>query len=199
MYEYPDEELINLLNDNSEEAADILYDKYSYIVDLIYNNYKRSAYALSVDLKELKQEALVGFSNALASYDTTKAASLPTYITVCVERRITNYLRNADTTKSKLMKEAYSLDTQFEDEDNLSLLDVIGDYKNEPERNLEQKEHIKYIQKKIDELLSPSEKEVYELMLNDINYITIAEILHKSPKQIDNTIQRIRKKLREIV
>ena len=55
MYEYPDEELINLLNDNSEEAADILYDKYSYIVDLIYNNYKRSAYALSVDLKELKQ------------------------------------------------------------------------------------------------------------------------------------------------
>ncbi len=199
MYEYPDEELINLFNDNSEEAADILYDKYSYIVDLIYNNYKRSAYALSVDLKELKQEALVGFSNALASYDTTKAASLPTYISVCVERRITNYIRNADTTKSKLMKEAYSLDTQFEDEDNLSLLDVIGDYKNEPERNLEQKEHIKYIQRKIDELLSPSEKEVYELMLNDINYITIADILHKTPKQIDNTIQRIRKKLREIV
>ncbi len=199
MYEYPDEELINLLNENNEDAADILYKKYGYIVNVIYNKYKRSAYALSIDLKELKQEALLGFSNALATYNSSKSASLPTYISLCVERKITSYIRKADTTKSKLMKEAYSLDTQFEDEDNLSLLDVIGDYKNEPERNLEQKEHIKYIQRKIDELLSPSEKEVYELMLNDINYITIADILHKTPKQIDNTIQRIRKKLREIV
>ena len=199
MYEYPDEELINLLNENSEEAANVLYDKYSYIVDVFYNKYKRSAYALSIDLKELKQEALVGFSNALATYDVSKAASLPTYITLCVERRMKGYIKKADTTKSKLMKEAYSLDTQFEDEDNLSLLDLIGDYKTNPERTLEQKERLKEIQRKIDELLSPSEKEVYELMLNDINYLDIAEILHKSPKQIDNAIQRIRNKLREII
>ena len=199
MYEYPDEELINLLNENNEDAANILYKKYSYIVDVIYNKYKRSAYVLYVDLKELKQEALLAFSNALANYDPSKSASLPTFISISVERRIISYLRTADTTKSKLMKEAYSLDLQMDEDEKLSLLDVIGDYKNEPERNLEQQEHIREIQKRIDELLSPTEKEVYELMLNDFNYNDIAEILHKTPKQIDNTIQRIRNKLREIV
>lgn len=199
MYEYPDEELINLMNDGSEEAGDILYDKYSFIVDLIYNRYKRSAYALSVDLKELKQEALLGFSNALASFNPSKAASLSTYISICVERRVANYIRHADTTKSKLMKEAYSLDSQFDEEEKLSLLDVIGDYKNDPGINLEQQEQMREIQKKVDELLSPTEKEVYELMLNDFNYSDIAAILNKTPKQIDNTIQRIRNKLREII
>ncbi len=199
MYEYPDEELINLLNENNEDAADILYKKYGYIVNVIYNKYKRSAYALSIDLKELKQEALLGFSNALATYNSSKSASLPTYISLCVERKITSYIRKADTTKSKLMKEAYSLDVQLDEEEKLSLLDIIGDYKNEPGQTLEQQEHIKEIQRKIDELLSPNEKEVFELMLNDFNYNDIAEILNKSPKQIDNTIQRIRNKLREIV
>ena len=35
MNEYPDNELVNLVCENSEEANDVLYDKYNYIIDII--------------------------------------------------------------------------------------------------------------------------------------------------------------------
>ena len=199
MYEYPDEELINLFSENSEEASDILYDKYNYIVDIICNKYKRSAIALNIDFKELKQEALVGFSDALVNYDINKEASLPTFISLCVERKVANYVRNADTIKSKLMKQAYSLDIPIDSEEKLSLLDIIGSQKEDPEFKIEQEESVKEITEKINELLSPNEKEVYELMINGFNYVDIAAILNKSPKQVDNAIQRIRNKLKGIL
>ena len=55
MNEYPDNELVNMVCENSEDARDVLYEKYGYIVDIIYNKYRRSAYILSVDLNELRQ------------------------------------------------------------------------------------------------------------------------------------------------
>ena len=36
-------------------------------------------------------------------------------------------------------------------------------------------------------------------MLNEVSYQEIAKILEKTPKQIDNTIQRIKLKMRKIL
>lgn len=198
MNEYPDNELINMVCENSEEASDILYDKYSYIVDIIYTKYKRSAYILSVDLNELRQEAMVGFSDALVSYNQDKEASLSTFISLCVERRVRNYLRKADTHKNRMLKEAYSLDTTFT-EDAAPLSEMIGDNSNDPQVTIEDQENVKYLKSKIDELLSPSEKEVYELLINDFSYEDIASILNKTPKQIYNTASRLRAKIKDIL
>ena len=104
MNEYPDNELVNLVCERSEEASDLLYEKYKYIVDIVFNKYRKSAYYLSVDLKELKQEAMVGFSDALVSYDQNKGVNLPTFISVCVERKVRNYVRKAETVKSRIIK-----------------------------------------------------------------------------------------------
>ena len=109
MNEYPDNELVNMVCENSEDARDVLYEKYGYIVDIIYNKYRRSAYILSVDLNELRQEALVGFSDAIVNYVDDKNASLATFITLCVERRVQKYLKKADTQKNKMLRQAYSL------------------------------------------------------------------------------------------
>ena len=97
------------------------------------------------------------------------------------------------------MKQAYSLDIPIDSEEKLSLLDVIGSQKEDPEFKVEQEESVKEITEKINELLSPNEKEVYELMINGFNYVDIAAILNKSPKQVDNAIQRIRNKLKGIL
>ena len=53
--------------------------------------------------------------------------------------------------------------------------------------------------KKIKEQLSDSEYEVFNYVINDFDYQTIALIINKSPKQIDNTIQRIKHKIRDII
>ena len=47
--------------------------------------------------------------------------------------------------------------------------------------------------------LSDAELEVFNLLMNQYDYKKIAEILNKNPKQIDNTIQRIRNKLKKML
>lgn len=198
MNEYPDNELINMVCENSEEASDLLYEKYNYIVDIIYNKYKKSAYFLSVDLTELRQEAMVGFSDALVNYNQDKDASLSTFISLCVERRVRNYVRKADTIKNRMLKEAYSLDSSFVS-DSTPLKEFIGDTSSDPQITVEDKENVIVLKEKIDELLSPSEKEVYELLINDFSYDDIASILNKTPKQVYNTVGRLRAKIKDIL
>ena len=57
---------------------------------------------------------------------------------------------------------------------------------------------LKYINKEVKTLLASNEQEVYNLMLEGLDYKEIALKLNKSSKQIDNTIQRIRNKLKKI-
>ena len=52
---------------------------------------------------------------------------------------------------------------------------------------------------KIKNDLSESEYEVFKLMLMNKNYLEISDILDKSPKQIDNTMQRIKSKIKKIL
>ncbi len=197
MYEYPDNELVNLVCERNEEARNLLYDKYKYIVDIIYNKYLKSAYALSVDLNELRQEALLGFSDALVNYNQDKAASLPTFISLCVERRINNYVKKADTLKYRMLKDAYSLDAPMSE--NSTLKEFIGDDSKDPQKTLEAEENLSNLKKQIDNLLSPHEKEVYELLINGFSYDDICTILKISQKQVYNTVARLREKIKSII
>lgn len=198
MHEYPDNELVNFVCENSEEARDMLLEKYEYIVDIIYNKYRKSAYALSVDMKELRQEALLGFSDALVRYNQDKDANLSTFITLCVERKVRNYIRKADTQKNRILKETYSLDQPITGADS-TLQEFIGDTSYDPQVTLESEENLANLKKKIDALLSPFEKEVYKLLVNDFSYDDIASILKISSKQVYNTVARIRDKIKDII
>ncbi|MCR4581561.1 MAG: sigma-70 family RNA polymerase sigma factor [Bacilli bacterium] len=192
---YQDGELIDNVSDNSEEARDILYDKYKYIVDIIVTKYKKSAYYLSIDMQELQQEALLGFSDALYSFNDSKEANLATFISLCVERRVANYIKKNSTKKMKIMREVISLDEQIGDD--ISLMDTITD-SSSPEDILQDEEEKKELLKKIKELLSPQELEVYKLLLHNFSYDDIASILNINSKKIYDYVYRIRKKLKDL-
>ena len=196
--EYPDNQVLELIRDNSEEAKEYLYEKYKYIVDIIVNKYKSSAYYLSMDMNELKQEALLGFSDALVSYDPDKDASLPTFISLCVERKIHNYIRKEETIKAKMLREAYSLDYTY-GEDGSTLKEVIPDNGNTPEEDIEAKETVEHLKEKINDVLSDNEREVYKLLINEFSYDDIASILEITPKQVYNYVNRIRSKIKDIL
>lgn len=196
--EYNDIELTQMVCENNEDAKDFLYEKYHYIIDIIISKYKKTIYALGMDINEVRQEAMLGFTDALIKYTVSKETSLPTFISLVVERKIQNAVRKAETQKNKIHNEAYSLEYDYETF-NRPLEEIIGDNTKDPLRKLESEENYKELTKKINESLSPFEKEVYNLIINDFNYIDIAKILNKEPKQIDNTIQRIRNKIKDLI
>ena len=47
--------------------------------------------------------------------------------------------------------------------------------------------------------LSKMEWDVFELMIRELKYVDIASILEMEPKRVDNTIQRIKKKIKQII
>ena len=190
---YPDNELSYMLNDNNEIAQDILYEKYKFIINSILNKYRRVFLAYNIDFEEAKQEANLAFSYAIYNYDEKKEASLNTFITLCVERKIRNIIKSKETIKSKVQNETISLNNN-----TIDLESMLGDEKYEPLKTIETIDMLKYINKEVKTLLSSSELEVYNLLIQGLNYQDIAINLNKTPKQIDNTIQRIRKKLQNL-
>ena len=194
---YPDNELLYLVSENNEDASNLLFEKYKYIVDITVNKYVRSAYALNVDKDELYQEAMVGYADAIRSFNDQKDSQLRTFISLCVERRLQNFIRNNNTNKVKMLKDAYSFDTILMDD--ITLADIVGNEKDNPERIKEEDEALNKLREKIDEVLSPSEKQVFELLINDFSNDDIAAILGINVKKVYNTTSRIRMKIKDIL
>lgn len=192
--EYPDSELEFYLHDNNEDAVDIVYEKYKYIIDVLISKYRRVFYALNIDIDEVKQEANLAFSSAIYSYNQDKDTSMSTFITLCVERKIRQVIKSHETVKSKVYSETLSLNGKSD----VNLEDFIGDETYEPLKTIENIDTLEYINHEVKNILSSSELEVYNLMIQGLDYVEIAKVLDKTPKQIDNSIQRIRIKLKKL-
>ena len=193
-----DSELINLANEESEEAKEILFEKYQYIINLIIKKYIIASKKYNVEYNDLYQEALVGFTDAINRYNDT-SSSLPTFITLCVDRRLQVIIKKASRLKNKIMNSSLSLEHVYDNYEQ-PLMDLLSDEnKNNPLHNLEDDENCKVLINEIEKNLSSNEKEVFYLMLKNYNYLEIAEILNKTSKQIDNCIQRIKSKSKNIL
>ena len=68
-----------------------------------------------------------------------------------------------------------------------------------PEEIIIDQETTRDLQQKISDYLSPMENKVLDLYLKGEGYVEIGRILGKSPKSIDNALQRIRAKIREVI
>ena len=68
-----------------------------------------------------------------------------------------------------------------------------------PSKIVENAELAEEIIKKVRKKLTSMEEQVFELMLSDFNYKEIADILDKDSKAIDNAIQRIRVKVKDVM
>lgn len=194
-----DSELFMLVSEENEEAKDMLFEKYSYIIEIVLKKYSYVASRMGIDYKELYSEALFGFSDALANFQDDKDATLATFISLCINRRLQKTIIKASTTKNRVLQESYSLDHVYENF-GLPLVELLSDNnENDPLSNMTKEEDYKELLNQIKVSLSESETEVFNLMINNLDYNEIALILDKTPKQIDNTMQRIKHKTKEIL
>lgn len=196
--EYSDSELYSMVCEASEEAKEIIYTKYKYIIDVIVKKYVYTAKKLGVEYNDLYQEGLVGFADALNNYDESKKVLLSTFISVCVERRLQNAVLKAGRFKNKILRDSLSLDHEY-GEQQIPLREMIRDEKSDPLFGISKAEDYEELIECIKNKLSSNEYEVYQLMLHGLNYQEIALILNKKPKQIDNTIQRLKYKIKLIL
>lgn len=194
-----DSELIMLYREDDEDAKNMLFYKYKFIIDILIKKYQHWLSALKIDFQELYSECTVGFSDALYCFQEDKDSSLPTFITLCVERRISGIIRKYSRDKYKILQDSYSLDFIYDD-NSASLIETISDECNQdPLKNMAEKEEYDELILKIKKSLTNKEYEVFVLKSRGFDYQEIARILGKNPKQIDNSIQRIKAKIKKLL
>ncbi len=194
-----DYELISMVRESSEEAKDILFEKYKYIIDIEIKKYLRACKGTRYDYNDLYQDALVGFSDAINSYREDKQTALASFITLCVDRKLQAAILRAGRLKNKMITDSISLEYVY-DSFTSPLMDILSDNsKNDPLENIVKEEKMEELQNKIKDSLSRSEYDVYLLMVTGLKYDEIAMILKKDLKQVDNTMQRVKTKVKKIL
>lgn len=105
----------------------------------------------------------------------------------------------ANRVKHRFLNDSLSLEHYYDNID-ATMMDLISDNEeNNPLNNLMNEEEFLDLNEKIKEHLSKNEYEVYELLRNGFSYTEIATLLDKTPKSVDNAIQRIKGKVRKIL
>jgi len=197
--EYNDYELIYLIREGNEDANDILYKKYKPVIELKAKKYYRSALNRGLDYNDLVQEGMIGLSEALRDFNNFKDVKLSTFASLCIERQISTALTKAGRKKHMVLNESISYDFAG-DNDDKPLLDYLAEEREgNPLEYFVDKEGRSETFEKIRNQLTDFEYQVLELKINNFNYNEIAVILDKTPKSIDNAIQRIKRKARVIL
>ena len=81
-----------------------------------------------------------------------------------------------------------------------SLIDTMeSEHETNPEELLVSQEHAKSLEERLEKDLSELERRVLYLHLMGTDYKTIAKLLDRSPKTIDNALQRIKGKMQKIL
>ena len=189
--ETQDNELLFLIEENNEDAFTELIERYNTKIYKIIIKYKNKGLTIGLDIKDLYQEGLIGLIHAIKTYNPNKDASFKTYSSLIIERQILDLLKVNDRIKYKSLNDAISLDN-FTLEETKSLYNVVEIDSFTPELKLisdEETEELKSI-------LTEFELKVYELKIDGKPNREIARILDKNVRSIENTIQRIKQKLK---
>ena len=146
-----------------------------------------------LDLNDLIQEGMIGFSTAISTFDDAKDTTFFTYAKTCIERRLISVVKSASRYKHQLLNESYFVEDLAYD--NKSLENLLEDNNSNPENKLIDDENANELIKNIQKQLTSLERAVFELKISGFNYREIAEILDKDNKSIDNAISRIKAKV----
>ena len=191
-----DNEIISMLGEADENINNIIYAKYSYLIDSLIKKYQNFVITLHIDKDELYSEASLAFSDGIRKFNIDKNASLKTFLTVCIERKIINIIHK-NTTK-KYQKERLFLSLDYLNEYGVNLYNYFSK-DDDPLKDLTEIETYDEIIGFAKNNLSSLEYEVFLYRVSNVSYKTIASLLDKTPKQIDNTLQRIKMKMEIIM
>ena len=189
-----DEQLLCDYKNGNQEIMDYLMVKYKSMV----RKKARAMYLLGGENEDLIQEGMIGLFKAVQDYDVDQEASFFSFARLCVTRQLYSAIEASNRKKHSPLNSYISL---YEREDGEgSLIDMMeSEHETNPEELLVSQEHAKSLEERLEKDLSELERRVLYLHLMGTDYKTIAKLLDRSPKTIDNALQRIKGKMQRIL
>lgn len=190
-----DYELLYMVSDLSDDNTALLLEKYEPFLWKKCRKWEAIFKKMGYELEDLEQEVRLTFLSAISSYNEEVGASFYTYLNLAVDARFKNLLRSMQTHKNKAIVEALSLSSPTQKE-NITLMDVLMDPKNDVNLTLETHELEAAILSFLYEL-PPEMASILELSFHGYSVKSLSLLFEKSPRAISSILSRNRKKLKD--
>ena len=188
--ELPDEALCSLAVSGDRAAEELLVTRYNRVV----RTCARPFFLAGGDSEDLTQEGMVGLIKAVREFDADKEASFRTFAEVCIRNRLYSALRASAREKHQALNQSVSLDTpDFDSNSYTSGTSNLA--QRDPEDSLIDREHTAALLSGVRKQLSELEAKILGYYLDGLSCREIAETVGRSPKSVDNAVQRIRRKV----
>ena len=179
-----DEELCALSGEGDRLAEEILVSRYLRVV----RSCARPYFLAGGDSDDLLQEGTFGLIKAVREYDPERDASFHTFVSTCIRNRLYSVLKAASSDKHLPLNQSVPL--------NPSLFDANPSFaQGDPEVLLIDREKAASLLQSTRKQLSEFEVKILGYYLDGLTCGEIAETVGKSPKSVDNAVQRIRRKV----
>lgn len=185
----------NLKNISASEIVEVV-QKYSNYV----TSFCRRYYIAGGTDEDLFEEGVIGILEACKNYngESVNEPRFDPFVKLCIRRQIFDAIKKSNTQKNRALNESLSLTSTDSNGKEKSVLDTLFDRNssNDPLDIFIDKE--KYNEKLAicERELSAFELEVLKHYLNGEKQSEIAKNLNRDVKSIDNTIQRIKSKMK---
>lgn len=161
----------------------------------------REYFLIGAELDDLIQEGMIGLYKAIIVYDEAKNHNFSSFASVCIHHQIQNAVKNANRKKnsplnSYLPIKNYDGSNISDDGDKLKL--VIADENSDIEQNYIDKEINTIMLSKVKNILTDEQFSILRMFINGASYFEIAKATNLTTKKVDNTLQAIKKKLKQI-
>ena len=193
----PEDDIINMAQSGNDEAMTFLMEKYKSLV----RQKTRTFFLTGGDKDDLIQEGMIGLYKAICDYIPEREASFKTFAELCISRhvysaiKISNRMKNQPlNTYISIYAPAFSVNNE-PDESGFMIDQELEIAEGNPEDIIINRESAVFVHKQLFKGLSKMETQVLSRYLDGMTYQEIAADMDKTPKSIDNALQRIKNKL----
>ncbi len=152
-----EKECLIKMSQGNEEAKNMLIERNLRLVAHVSKKYSTT----NIDQDDLISIGTIGLIKAINSFDYTKNIKLATYAARCIDNEILMFIRSSKKTKAEVfLNESIGKD---KDDNEISLMDVIGKDEMCVDDEIDLKLKIKELYTKMKEILKGREKTILEL------------------------------------
>lgn len=186
-----EEQLLARAIQGEEEAIEKLLTAYKPLVRKVAQCF----YLIGGDTDDLIQEGMIGLYKAIREYDQQKESSFSHFARLCIHRQMMSAVEKANRKKHIPLNSYISLNADSKEEGEWLENQLKDKGSPNPENMVIHEEITRQWKQNMEKLLSKMEREVFLYTIEGLDYREIAQKMEKSPKAIDNALQRIRKKI----
>lgn len=188
-----DEQLVELSSSGDTVATECILARYKNLV----RSKARMYFLAGADKEDLIQEGMIGLFKAIRDFSPKRQVSFRGFAELCIKRQIITAVKTSTRQKHIPLNSYVSLSNPTYEGESESTLEAIleSSADSNPEQLFISKESAAFLSERMNEVLSPLERNVLALYMEGRSYQEIAAALSRSQKSIDNALQRVKKKM----